>query len=41
MDTAVLHELVVEIVHRSDTKGGFEVIPRSPVVERTFGWMIR
>jgi transposase len=32
---------LVEIVRRSDTKGGFEVIPRRWVVERTFGWVIR
>ena len=31
----------VEIVRRSDTAKGFEVIPRRWVVERTFAWLNR
>ena len=31
----------LEIVKRSDTAKGFEVIPRRWVVERTFGWFGR
>ena len=38
---AMFLDFVVEIVRRSDTAKGFEVIPRRWVVERTFGWMIR
>jgi transposase len=41
MDKAAFLDFVVEIVRRSDTAKGFEVIPRRWVVERTFGWMIR
>jgi transposase len=29
----------IEIIRRSDTAQGFEVLPRRWVVERTFGWM--
>jgi putative transposase len=31
----------VEIVKRSDTSGGFKVLPRRWVVERTFAWLNR
>lgn len=31
----------LEIVKRSDERGGFEVLPRRWVVERTFGWLNR
>jgi transposase len=31
----------IEIIRRSDTAQGFEVLPRRWVVERTFGWMTR
>ena len=31
----------IEIVKRSDTANGFEVIPRRWVVERTFAWLGR
>jgi transposase len=41
MDKAAFLDFVVEIVRRSDTRRGFEVIPRRWVVERAFGWMIR
>ncbi len=41
MDKAAFLDFVVEIVRRSNTQRGFEVIPRRWVVERTFGWMIR
>jgi transposase len=41
MEKAAFLNFVVEIVRRSDTAKGFEVIPRRWVVERTFGWMIR
>ena len=33
--------LVTEIVKRSDTAKGFEVLPRRWVVERTFSWLGR
>jgi transposase len=33
--------LVIEIVKRSDTAKGFQVLARRWVVERTFGWLIR
>ncbi len=41
MDKAAFLDFTVEIVRRSDTEKGFEVLPRRWVVERTFGWMIR
>lgn len=41
MEKAAFLDFVIEIVRRSDTATGFEVIPRRWVVERTFGWMIR
>ena len=31
----------IEIIHRSDTAEGFEVLPRRWVVERTFAWLGR
>ena len=37
----VLPQLSVEIVKRSDTAQGFEVLPRRWVVERTFAWLNR
>ncbi len=41
LDEAAFLDFVVEVVRRSDPRGGFEVIRRRWVVERTFGWMIR
>lgn len=41
MDKAAFHAFTVEIVRRSDTAKGFEVLPRRWVVERSFGWMTR
>ncbi len=37
----ILPNLETEIVKRSDTATGFEVIPRRWVVERTFAWLGR
>ena len=37
----VLPGLAVEIVKRSDTTQGFQVLPRRWVVERTFAWLNR
>ena len=37
----VLPQLSVDIVKRSDTARGFEVLPRRWVVERTFAWLNR
>ena len=34
-------DLTIEVVKRSDTAKGFEVIPRRWVVERTFAWLGR
>ncbi len=31
----------LDIVKRSDERGGFEVLPRRWVAERTFGWLNR
>ena len=36
-----LLERVIEIVRRRDDVNGFEVLPRSWIVERTFGWFCR
>ncbi|MGO4649989.1 IS5 family transposase [Nocardia sp. 2YAB30] len=33
--------LAIQIVKRSDTAAGFEVLPRRWVVERTFGWLTK
>ena len=41
MAKAAFRDFAIEIVKRSDTAQGFEVIPRRWVVERTFGWMTR
>jgi putative transposase len=41
MDKAAFLDFTIEIIKRSDTAQGFEVLPRRWVVERTFGWMIR
>jgi transposase len=34
-------QLEVEVVKRSDTAQGFEVLPKRWIVERTFGWLMR
>jgi putative transposase len=34
-------KLVVEVVRRSDTAKGFQVLPKRWIVERTFGWLMR
>ena len=39
--TAMKDQWTIEIVKRSDTARGFEVIPRRWVVERTFAWLGR
>jgi transposase len=36
-----LGQWAVQIVKRSDTAEGFEVLPRRWVVERTFAWLNR
>jgi transposase len=41
MDKAAFLDFTIEIIKRSDTAQGFEVLPRRWVVERTFGWMSR
>ena len=41
MDKAAFLDFTIEIIRRSDTAKGFEVLPRRWVVERTFGWMTR
>jgi transposase len=35
----VLRQVQIEIVRRSDTAKGFEVLPRRWVVERTIAWL--
>lgn len=37
----VLRQVLIEIVRRSDTARGFEVLPRRWVVERTIAWLNR
>ena len=37
----VLRQVQIEIVRRSDTAKGFEVLPRRWVVERTIAWLDR
>jgi transposase len=37
----ILPHLKIEIVKRSDTAKGFEILPRRWVVERTFAWLGR
>jgi transposase len=37
----IIPQLQVEIVKRSDTAKGFEILPRRWVVERTFAWLGR
>jgi transposase len=39
MDKAAFLDFTIEIIKRSGTAQGFEVLPRRWVVERTFGWM--
>ena len=34
-------KLKVKVVKRSDDMGGFKVLPRRWVVERTFGWLMQ
>src|ERR1700722_807717 len=41
MDKAAFLDFTVEIIKRSDTAKGFEVLPRRWVVERTFAWLNR
>jgi putative transposase len=41
MDKAAFLDFTLEIIRRSDTSRGFEVLPRRWVVERTFGWLTR
>ena len=41
MQKKILPNLKTEIVKRSDTAVGFEIIPRRWVVERTFAWLGR
>ena len=41
MDKAAFRDFTIQIVKRSDTAKGFEVLPRRGVVERTFGWTTR
>jgi transposase len=37
----VLHQVQIEIVRRSDTAKGFEVLPQRWVVDRTIAWLNR
>jgi transposase len=41
MDKAAFLDSTIQVVKRSDTAKGFEVIPRRWVVECTFAWMTR
>jgi putative transposase len=38
---AILPQLEIEIVKRSDTAKGFEVLPKRWIVERTIAWLNR
>ena len=38
-DKAAYLDFLLEIIRRSESQRGFEVLPRRWVVERTFGWM--
>src|SRR5271166_6126433 len=41
MDNAAFLDFTIEIIKRSDTAQGFEVLPRRWVVEPTFAWLGR
>jgi putative transposase len=41
MDKAAFLDFTIEVVKRSNTAKGFEILPRRWVVERTFGWATR
>jgi transposase len=41
MEKAAFLDFSVEVIRRSDSQAGFQVLPRRWVVERTFGWMTR
>lgn len=41
MDKAAFLDVTIEVIRRSDTAKGFEILPCRWVVERPFGWMIR
>jgi transposase len=41
MEKAAFLDFTVEVIRRSDSQAGFQVLPRRWVVERTFGWMTR
>lgn len=35
------HRIHLQIVRRSDARGGFKVLPKRWIVERTFGWLMK
>jgi hypothetical protein len=41
MEKAAFLDFTVEVIRRSDSHAGFQVLPRRWVEERTFGWMTR
>lgn len=41
MDKAAFLDFTVEVILRSYTAKGFEILPRRRIVERTFAWVIR